>query len=201
MIRSVWLALALAVVAPGARAELSAREREDAVAHLQSSQKAFFAAIRGLTPSQWRFKPAPDRWSISEIADHLDLAEVKTLELVRGPVLQSPPVAGGELKGKEDRVYREIADRSMHRMTRPDFLAPSDRWASPAGVMRDFAVNRARTIEYVRTTQDELRAHAAPHPEIGMLDGYEWIALLAAHAERHTAQIREVKTHPKFPAK
>ncbi|MEO8055859.1 MAG: hypothetical protein ABI768_11945 [Acidobacteriota bacterium] len=48
---------------------------------------------------------APDRWSISEIADHLDLAEVKTLELVRGPVLQSPQVAGGELKGKEDRRW------------------------------------------------------------------------------------------------
>ncbi|MBK9064111.1 MAG: DinB family protein [Acidobacteria bacterium] len=201
MIRSVWLVVALAVAAPGARAELSAREREDAVAHLQSSQKAFFAGLRGLTPSQWRFKPAPDRWSISEIADHLDLAEVKTLELVRGPVLQSPQVAGGELKGKEDRVYKEIADRSMHRMTRPDFLAPSDRWASPADVMRDFAANRAKTIEYVRTTKDDLRAHAAPHPEMGLLDGYEWIALLAAHAERHTAQIREVKTHPKFPTK
>ncbi|MEO8055858.1 MAG: hypothetical protein ABI768_11940 [Acidobacteriota bacterium] len=66
--------------------------------------------------------------------------------------------------------------------------------------MRDFAANRAKTIEYVRTTQDDLRAHAAPHPEMGMLDGYWWIALLAAHAERHTAQIREVKTHPKFPA-
>jgi hypothetical protein len=33
------------------------------------------------------------------------------------------------------------------------------------------------------------------------LDAYEWVLLIAAHSERHTKQINEVKTDPNFPRK
>jgi hypothetical protein len=32
-----------------------------------------------------------------------------------------------------------------------------------------------------------------------LLDGYQWLLLLSAHTERHTAQIAEVKAHTGFP--
>jgi hypothetical protein len=38
------------------------------------------------------------------------------------------------------------------------------------------------------------------HPVLGPLDGYEWILAAAAHSERHTKQILEVKADPNFPA-
>jgi hypothetical protein len=31
------------------------------------------------------------------------------------------------------------------------------------------------------------------------LDGYEWMLLIAAHSERHTKQILEVKADSNFP--
>ena len=31
------------------------------------------------------------------------------------------------------------------------------------------------------------------------LDGYEWLLYIAAHSERHTKQIDEVKADPHFP--
>jgi hypothetical protein len=31
------------------------------------------------------------------------------------------------------------------------------------------------------------------------MDAYQWLLLLAAHTERHTAQIEEIKADPKFP--
>ena len=33
------------------------------------------------------------------------------------------------------------------------------------------------------------------------LDAYEWLLFLAAHSERHTKQIDEVKADPNFPKK
>lgn len=186
---------------PAVASELTAAERQELAGHLVSSERLFFDSIRGLSPAQWSFKPAPGRWSIAEVADHLDLAEKETLALARGPLLASPPLGkgSGELKAKEQRVYREIADRSLHRMNRPDFLAPTGRWATPAELMKDFEANRKVTLDYVRTTRDDLRGHALPHPEMGALDGFQWIALLAAHCERHTKQILEVKSDPRFP--
>jgi hypothetical protein len=39
-----------------------------------------------------------------------------------------------------------------------------------------------------------------PHPVMGLLDAYQWVLLVSAHAARHTKQIEEVKTSAKFPA-
>jgi hypothetical protein len=41
----------------------------------------------------------------------------------------------------------------------------------------------------------ELLAHRAA----GLLDGYQWILLMAGHTERHVLQIEEVKRQPGFP--
>jgi len=35
----------------------------------------------------------------------------------------------------------------------------------------------------------------------GKWDAYEFILMIAAHSERHTKQIEEVKTNPGYPAK
>jgi len=36
-------------------------------------------------------------------------------------------------------------------------------------------------------------------PVASMGTGYEWILFIAAHSERHTKQILEVKADPNFP--
>jgi hypothetical protein len=38
-------------------------------------------------------------------------------------------------------------------------------------------------------------------PAGGKWDAYEFILMIAAHSERHTRQIEEVKTNPGYPAK
>ena len=43
-----------------------------------------------------------------------------------------------------------------------------------------------------------MRDHVADSP-LGKLDGYEFVLLIAAHSERHTKQINEVKADPNFP--
>lgn len=196
------LALGLTVFAPAARAQtMTATERQQLVEKLDASQKKLFAALQGVSETQWHWKPAPDKWSIAEVADHIDLAEVKTPQLVHDMATNAPatPEKKGEVSGKDQRVVSEIPDRTQHRMMRPDFLAPTDRWPSPAALEKDFLANRAKTIAYVRTTQDDVRSHMAPHPEMGVMDGYQWLLLIAAHCERHTAQILEIKAMPGYP--
>ena len=40
---------------------------------VHAGRKTFLDAIAGLSEAQWKFKPAPDRWSIAEIAEHVIL--------------------------------------------------------------------------------------------------------------------------------
>ena len=65
--------------------------------------------------------------------------------------------------------------------------------------MAHFKESRDANIAYLGTTQDDLRNHFAPHPALGLMDGYQWILLMTGHTERHIAQIQEVKADPKYP--
>jgi len=38
----------------------------------------------------------------------------------------------------------------------------------------------------------DLAAVERTHPRLGPLTGYQWVAALGGHEERHTAQIREI---------
>jgi len=193
----LWVSLAAAASGQA----MAAAERQQLVEKLDASQKKLFAALHGVSETQWHWKGAPDKWSIAEVADHIDLAEVKTPQLVHDMATNAPatPEKKAEVSGKDLRVASEIPDRTQHRMMRPDFLAPTDRWPSPAALEKDFLANRAKTLAYVKTTPDDVRSHMAPHPEMGVMDGYQWLLLIAAHCERHTAQILEIKAMPGYP--
>jgi hypothetical protein len=39
----------------------------------------------------------------------------------------------------------------------------------------------------------DLRGYAAPHLVMGQLDGVQWLLFAAAHTERHTRQIIELR--------
>ena len=56
--------------------------------------------------------------------------------------------------------------------------------------MAAFLPRRAVTLDYVRANRDPLH-HAAPLGDTGLLDGYQWLLLLAAHTDRHVVQMQE----------
>jgi len=198
------LTLALASVAQttttSAPATLSPEEREAALKNLQATHDAFLKSIDGLSEKQWRFKPAPDRWSVAEVAEHITIAESTILGAVEKQIMTSPADPGkrAEVAGKDEMILTRVPDRS-HKAQAPEFLKPTNRWATEADLIKAFEDERKATMDYVRTTNDDLRDHFGPHPALGTLDGYQWILLISAHSERHTKQIEEVKADPNFP--
>src|SRR5450755_3412676 len=54
---------------------LTKEERDHAIDYLKETQKAFLASLDGVSDAQWKFKPAPDRWSIAEVAEHIAVTE------------------------------------------------------------------------------------------------------------------------------
>jgi len=183
-------------------AVLTPAERDKVVADLEGSRQAFLDATKGLSTAQWNYKPAPDRWSIAECAQHIALSEDFIFGSVRDKIMKSPaaPEKRVAVRGKDDSILKILTDRS-HKATAPEPINPVTHAMSPDASVKQFLASRARTIEYVRTTQDDLRDHFADHPApvIGTLDAYQWILLLSGHTRRHTLQILEVKADPNFP--
>ena len=91
-----------------------------------------------------------------------------------------------------------MVDRS-HKAQAPEILRPTGRWATEAELTKAFEASRKANMDYIKTTNDDLRDHFFDHPVFGTLDGYQWLLLLSAHSARHTEQIEEVKADPNFP--
>jgi hypothetical protein len=177
---------------------LTQADRDKAMKYLESTQQGVVDATKGLSPAQWSFKPAPDRWSIAEVTEHIAAAEDFIRGMVVEKVMTAPTRPAGEDVASIDAlVLTAIPDRSQKKQA-PDPLKPTNRFGSPEASLKHFAEARATTEDFLTKTPD-LREHAADSPLGKKLDGYEWILFIAAHSERHTKQILEVKADPNFP--
>jgi hypothetical protein len=179
---------------------ISQKDREFAVKHLEETKSKFLASVEGLSEAQWKFKPAPERWSVAEVAEHITVSEELILSLVTDRVLKTPEAKPPEGAMTDEGIIKALTDRT-NKASAPEMLKPTGRWATQADLVKDFVARRAKTLAYVKETQDALRSHSTPHPVFKSLDGYQWLLLLSAHSARHTAQIEEVKADPGFPKK
>ncbi len=172
---------------------LTREERSAAVAELEASRQRLLAALEGITEEQWRARPAPDRWSIAECAEHITAAEVPLPKLYKSSIAVDPPTEErGKVRGKDDYVRRVLRDRSGHQDA-PERLLPKGRFPTREETIRVFRERRDANLEFVRSTSDALRNWFAPHPFAGLIDGYQWILFLAAHTDRHCEQIEETR--------
>jgi hypothetical protein len=179
---------------------LTKEERDRAIDYLKQTQKDFLAATEGLSDAQWKFKAAPDRWSIAETAEHIAVTEQTIWELVNGKIMKSPaaPEKAAEAKGKDEIILTRVPDRSRKAQA-PEALKPTGRWATRAALVKDFETKRAQEIVYLAETKEDLRNHFEEHPALKTMDAYQWLIFNGAHCKRHTAQILEVKADPNYP--
>lgn len=179
---------------------LTKDERDRAVAYLQQTQKEFLASIAGLSEAQWKFKAAPDKWSIAETAEHIAVTEQTIWDLVSAKIMKSPatPEKRAEAKGKDETILTVIPDRSRKAQA-PEQLKPTGKWATQAALVKDFETTRGSEITYLADTKEDLRSHFEEHPFLRTMDAYQWLIFNGAHCKRHTAQILEVKTDPNYP--
>lgn len=194
----VLVALVLMAVPAAAPAqEVTQAEKDHALQYLETTKKNVLEATKGLSDAQWNFKPAPERWSVAQVMEHIAAAEDFIRALVKEKVMVAPAgEAGRDVKKTDEAVLAKVPDRT-NKVQAPEPLVPTNRFGSPEGSSKHFVESRAATEDFLKTTAG-LRDHVLDSP-LGKLDGYEFVLFIAAHSERHTKQINEVKADPNFP--
>ena len=171
--------------------------------YLKDTQKDFLDSFKGLSEAQLKFKPAPDRWSVMEVAEHVTKAEELFNGMITDKIMKSPaePDKAASVAGKEAGIMEKIPDRSV-KAKAPEELQPTGKWASSEALAKEFKETRAKNIAYIKANYDEMRKHFMDGPPpLGSFDAYQWMLFMGAHSKRHTAQIEEVKADPNFPKK
>lgn len=165
------------------------------VEHLDSQHEVLRQAVENI-PFERRDKPpAPNRWSVAGVIEHLALLESRIAALFRTRVAEAR--AAGLKEETETSSILAAFDLNMmldrsHRLVAPDIMtpkpdtAPEAAWQALDVAWQDF---RQAVLESDGLALGEVMH---PHRVFGPLTMYQWIAFTASHEARHAAQIREI---------
>ncbi|MDX2192968.1 MAG: DinB family protein [Gemmatimonadales bacterium] len=178
---------------------LDAHEREGTVAQLEQSLAMVREAVEGWNDAQWRWRPAPEAWSALEVVAHLALVETRLRTMLES-LVPAPPPEPETYPGQRGAFIGRMLRSRERRVKAPDGLGLPDPLPAPADALAALAAARAWTVAFARESPLPLHDLGHAHFRLGFLTGHHWLLFLAAHAERHAAQVVEVRSAPGFPA-
>ncbi|MBM3782988.1 MAG: hypothetical protein FJW30_01445 [Acidobacteria bacterium] len=163
------------------------RQRREVLLSMRLGRQAVLDSVRGLSPEQLAWKPSADRWSMTEVLEHLALGESLAAGAAR---------AAAESESANDFSPNDAAIHSMLRDRTTRFAAPEP--AVPVGGLADavtaYIERRAGTIQMVVTDGGPFRRGEAQGPIPGIQwDRYQWLSANALHSFRHVEQLEELR--------
>lgn len=179
--------------------KLTEEERRMVNQHLAETRDHMLDVLDGLTDEQLNFKPGDGSWSIAEGVEHLAILETTFKDLVHKSVADGPnPALKDSLVFKDDQIMPMVTDRSSKVKTSEAF-EPSGKFGSHEETLQAFLEKRGELMDYVKTTEDDLRNRFNSDFPFGTVDALQLIVFTAAHTERHVLQMEEVMAHADFP--
>lgn len=200
MNRFAFLLVAIASVLPAADPKLTAEERQKLLDLLEDSRAKLLEAVAGLSPAQWTYQPAPERWSVGLVAEHMMRTEAglfrKAEEALANP---ANPDWEAKTKGKTEFLERIMPTR-QGKAQAPVEVRPEGKLTREE-ILGQFDELRGRLQKLVRDTDPPLKAHTAEHfmKVFGTLSAHQWLLYIPWHTQRHLKQMAEVKADAGYP--
>ncbi len=201
MKKLLMVIIILGLVSFQAEPTISKKERKSAAAFLKDSEKNVMKALGNLSEEQLKYKPAPDQWSVQDCMMHIAASE----KMLWGMVDQALKAAANpdkraEIKWSDEQVMKNLEDRSTKVKTFAPLEPQNTGFRTVDEAVASFRENRGKLIDYVKSTQADLRNHVSALP-VGSFDAYQMILFIGAHSNRHVLQMQEVMNNPGFPKK
>jgi len=195
----ILLLLVVMIAARAFAAPMSDTDRRHLLVHFEMTTQMVAEQVRGLSPAQLEYKASPDRWSIREVVSHLAVAEPDYWREIQAALKKAPDMSGKKSVATDADIMWYGIDRVVHTKTGGGH-EKVDTYKDMDVALGKFQTLRATMIDYIKTTQDDLRGHS--FGEYGeVIDCWQWMLEISTHAERHINQIREIKNDPGFPKK
>lgn len=169
---------------------------------IESARQQFLATLENINPSQARFKPSAQEWSILEIAEHMVRAEQAG---VAGMYSVIEEMREGEerwngISANAGLSIEQIVDKTWQpREQVPNIAAP--QWGGSISYWKARLTHCKQLVEDLVAYLGDLDPEKVvfPHPISGPMNVVQRLEFLRFHMDRHRAQMERVKAHPDFP--
>lgn len=170
-------------------------ERDSLVELFRQCQKLLGAELVGASEAQLDFRPAPDCWSMRQIAEHVAVVE----EMLYARFASARPSSEPSNRLFDEKIHRAAPNRTR-AVAAPEGAHPTGRFPTPAAALEHLRAVRAKAMAYAADPARDLRGLQIVHPAVGTpIDMFQFLLIMAYHPRRHAGQIAEMKGHPSFP--
>jgi DinB superfamily len=168
-------------------------DRQRLLAHLEMTEDWLTGEVGGLTPAQARFQMTPESWSITQVVEHLAIAEPQYWTMVEESLKQ--PATTEKLSATDAQILWYGIDRTDRQKT-GEARVPKGKFEDVRDALASVRKLRATIREFSSNTQENLRSKKL---QGGNMEVYQWVLMISTHSQRHILQIREIKNQPKYP--
>lgn len=177
------------------------RNISDILEMIEQMQTRFISSVASLTEEQENYRPAPDRWTIAENAEHVSIVHNSILRLTFKLLKQAE---ADPKPAKDDLQLPPLTMTNEGEIKVGQAKAPQT--VVPQGGVRvaDSIAKSRQTIDDLLTIKPRLAAldlseQVWQHQLLGEINLYQWLVLLGEHQERHRRQIEAVKLSTQYP--
>lgn len=165
--------------------------------YLTKSKDAFIEVVQKTPEDVWFSRPAPDRWSPSECADHILQTELYYMKPNLDQMLAKEADPSIEVKtaGKDEISYRcmEIRDPKIKATPVEEKVNQNIKKEE---VIQKFSAKRDEIIQWIRSSDLALRHYGTELPGLDTVDAYQFLLFIGGHTFRHIFQIEEILEKP-----
>jgi uncharacterized damage-inducible protein DinB len=167
----------------------------EVVTRLDLARAALRAAVDAVPAHLRGQRPGPDRWSVSEVLEHLSLVEKRFTAIIAMRIGEARQAGlGPEQHAREPlppNLQQLMGDRA-NRRTAPEAVQPKGN-LDDAAAWAEVERARADLLATVTAADGLALSHVVHnHPVFGPLNVYQLIEFVAAHEARHCKQIAGV---------
>ena len=144
------------------------------ISSLENSAKKIKALLEGITEEQSKWKPAPEKWSILEVVNHLCDEERDDFRKRLDLTLHKPEEEWPGIDPEAWAISRDYNKRDYHQS------------------VNNFFTEREESINWLNSLSSPNWEQIYTHPVIGSLSAADLLAAWAAHDYLHLRQLSDL---------
>ena len=158
--------------------------KEELLKGFEQSTDNLTDQLAAFDAKKFAIKPAPDKWSAFQVADHILLVDRVMVKVMSGFCATAP---------RDPFAKKQMIEDNMNDLDKkfisPEFILPSDTAVDKDAIISDILKERAMIRNLIMVSDITEVCLDSKHPGFGQLTRAEWVYFNICHTNRHAKQL------------